>query len=601
MLQQMRETTVHFESWQRCEDAAKWAIGEGDAPLHEVVQALEGLLGAWRRLSVLEKDPIITGIGLKRRAKGAVPMMSALLDQAMALVRREPNVLVVRQLEALLRHSAGQPEMRELGVEPALQSALHELSDSVQGLPQAIANSAPGMYLAAPEIVWRAITEGDATTVAAIIRQGGLVSGQTRDPHGHSVLWDAIAFGSTEVALLLLKTFPPDQPYGVDLGELHPRNRSSLLHLVAGLQSFASQAEGLLAMLFERMPESLRNHRNARNQTFLHVAAGRLNLWVLKFAAVRGLESMFTAEDDRGWTPRSLLDRHMSERGIAERPPTARTAKGGRGPHVPPWASLSALQPPAPGSKPPFSDVVVEVQDEHRGRIEIHAHRVVLAACSRVWHRALAAASRPGPLKPKNTDGSQETAKHNPKACSPTVLPLLQTQCCNVDVALFALRFLYTGTTECTFQTDAKLLLQLLQLCVAFSLPAPLMAWALDAILQSMAEGQRPATDEPAALLQRAHEFGLSPAEKCFLARRLFASETAWEALDEKLRGQQIEQMLDSLEPLLTSQGPAGGKGSLLSPTFPNNPMSSAPCGSVNWNQGPAVQGQTDPGGRRWR
>jgi len=596
-LQQMRETTVHFDSWQRCEDAAKWAINEGDAPLHEVVHALEGLLGAWRRLSVLEKDPIITGIGLKRRAKGAVPMMSALLDQAMVLVRREPNVLIVRQLEALLRHSAGQPEMRELGVEPALQSALHELSDSVQGLPQATTNSAPGMYLAAPEIIWRAITEGDAATVAAIIRQGGLVSGQTRDSHGHTVLWDAIAFGSTEVALLLLKAFPPDQPYGVDLGELHARNGSSLLHLVAGLQVFASQAEGLLAMLFERMPESLRNHRNARNQTFLHVAAGRLNLWVLKFAAVRGLEALFTAEDDKGWTPRSLLDRHMAERGVAERAPTPRMKKGSCGPHVPPWASLSALQPLAPGSKPPFSDVVVEVQDEHRGCVEIHAHRIVLAACSRVWHRALATAPRPEPLKPKNTDGSQEKAQHHSKAVSPTVLPLLPTQCCNADVALFALRFLYTGTTSCTFQADAQLLLQLLQLCVDFSLPAPLMAWALDALFKSMAEGQRPATDEPAALLQRADKLALSPEERCFLARRLFASDTAWEAIDKKLRGQQIEQVLGVLEPFLTPQGPAGRTG----PSFPTSTMPSAPCGSANWQHGPTVQGQTDPGGGRWR
>merc|ERR1712043_29901 len=99
-----------------------------------------------------------------------------------------------------------------------------------------------------------------------------------------------------------------------------------------------------------------------------------------------------------------------------------------------------------------------------------------------------------------------------------------------------------------------------------------------------------------------ADEFGLSPAARCFLARRLFASEAAWEALDEKLRGQQIEQVLDVLEPLLTPQGSAGGKGSLLSPTFQISPMANnAPCGSANWNHGPSVQGQTDPGGGRWR
>lgn len=545
VLKQIREILNHVEHWQRCEEAAKQAIEEGKASLEAVIKALEGILAAWCSLSTLALGPLHVVLGLERRARGAVPMVLALLDQTMVLVRRKPDVYVMRQLETLLRHSATQPALVDLGVAPPLVQALHELNESVQGLPQA-RGGAPGIYLAVPEVVWRAVVDGDVRTMEAVICQGGLVSGRTRDPQGHSVLWDAIAFGSPEMALLLLRSFPPDMACGVDLGELHPRNGNSLLHLVSGQQVFTPQAEGLFAMIFERMPEAYRMHRNVRGQTFLHVAAGRLRTWVLKFAAVRGLETLFGAPDAAGWTPRSVLEHRLSELGIASQVPARKVAGSAR---LPPWCRLAALQPPAPGSRPPFADVAVEVQDAHRGAVELHAHCIILAGCSPVWHKALSVARRDGALE----RGREAQVAALEAVPAPVRLPLDPTICSSSDVALFALRFLYTGETECGFQGDVRAMLQLVRLCSACALPAPLRAWAVDALLACL-DGVASAQEAAALLLlHEGDEIGLEPVERCFVARRLLASDAAWRAVGDEVRDRVIERALDALEPYLRS------------------------------------------------
>ncbi len=72
--------------------------------------------------------------------------------------------------------------------------------------------------------------------------------------------------------------------------------------------------------------------RNARGQSFVHIAAARLNLWVpaivlayssvrpravskvLRFAAAQGLTELFAAVDGEGVSPRMLLEQHLSAR-----------------------------------------------------------------------------------------------------------------------------------------------------------------------------------------------------------------------------------------------------------------------------------------------
>merc|ERR1712048_1553437 len=138
------------------------------------------------------------------------------------------------------------------------------------------------------------------------------------------------------------------------------------------------------------MPEALRSHRNKKGQNFLHVAAGRLNFWILKFAAERGLETLFSGTDEAGWSPCSLLEYHLSTRKLGEQPPGPKNLTDAC---LPSWCSLGALQLPEPNSKPAFADVILEVEDEHRGNVKVHAHRVILAACCPAWHKAMIAVS----------------------------------------------------------------------------------------------------------------------------------------------------------------------------------------------------------------
>jgi len=396
---------------------------------------------------------------------------------------------------------------------------MRELSECMQGLsPTSLegssASNAPargsGALLSAPEILWRAIVNGDVYAVESIIRQGGLVSGRTQDPSGHSVLWNAVAFQRTEVALLLLRYFPADALHGVSLGELHQRNGNSLLHLISSFQPFPPQAEGLFAVLFERMPEAMRLHRNLRGQSFVHVAAGRLNFPVMRFAASSGLMSLFSVADGSGWTPRTLLEQHLS--GLKINVPNSTS----RGRSMPEWCTFSALQPPGMGKSPPFADAVLQVFDKEKGQVWLHTHRVILAASSPVWH---------GMLRKNAQEGFRTGAEQK----EPQVLAVDPSTCDVAEVANFALRYLYTGDYEtCSFRDDASKLLQLFRLCKRCSLPPPLTDWASHALLSRLEEGSQ--SGLVPLLLLEAKSLELSRDARRLLSRQLLCNDAAWQA-----------------------------------------------------------------------
>lgn len=77
------------------------------------------------------------------------------------------------------------PELQERGLASLLKQSLQELSEFLQGLVQrggySDPSAAPGPALSSPDLLWRAIVDGDAGMVADVIRQGGLVSGRTKD------------------------------------------------------------------------------------------------------------------------------------------------------------------------------------------------------------------------------------------------------------------------------------------------------------------------------------------------------------------------------------------------------------------------------------
>ncbi|CAJ1405855.1 unnamed protein product [Effrenium voratum] len=513
-LKLIRDLVNRLQKWQSCEAAAKQALGSSREPLlTDVVTVLEQTFTAWRTLSDMaqkttggslsssgprEELRVCADLGMRSRASTGTPLVSALLDKALNRARVEPDLVAVRRLEALL---SWQVELQhrsaafELGVLPFLEQMLKELSECLQGtarLEKSLSASAGGSMLSAPEVLWRAIVHGDVASVESIIRQGGLVSGRTQDPHGHSVLWNAIAFERSEVALLLLRYFPPDMLHGVSLGELHARNGNSLLHLVSGFQRFDSQCEGLFAMLFERMPEVLRIHRNLRGQSFLHIAAGRRNFWILNYAAARGLAFQFSVADSGGLTPRLLLGQHLAL--LQLQPPTLATGDT----LMPSWCSFSALQPPSVGSKPPFADCALRCQE---GALDLYAHRVILAAASSKWHDQLR-------VRPPGSNGD---------------LQVLKLAECSLEVAAFAVQYLYTGDTACT-SLDAPKLLELLRFCRRELLPASLGAWAAHELIQKLPPGLVP------TLLLEGRSLGLGAPARRFLAYHFICDEAAWQA-----------------------------------------------------------------------
>lgn len=543
-LTQIRNLVQCLHHWQQSEEATKKLLATAQAgskpSLSDVVTVIEQFLSSWRDLSTASADKVAganskrdseqirlrVDLGLQRRAGGATPMFSAALDQALALARMAPHkdLLAIRRLEALL---AWQIELGtrstafELGALPLLSQALRELAECTHGLgTQELDDSGPvraSAMLNAPEVLWRAIVNGDVHNVEGIIRQGGLVSGRTQDPSGHSVLWNAVAFQRSEVAFLLLRHFPPDAIHGVSLGELHRRNGNSLLHVVSGYQPFTQQAEGLFAMFFERMPEAMRMHRNVKGQSFVHIAAGRLNFRVLAYAASRGLASLFSMADCSGLTPRGLLEMHLAAKDIGNKLPQINLGASTRS-LMPPWCTYNAFQPPGAGATPPFSDVTIELQDvatesEAQGVAHLHAHKVILAASSVVWHEELIYQQRQAP-------NTRHILKIDPKIC------------CNTDVAIFALRYLYTGDAECcSFRTDVEKIMQLLRLCVQYRLPPLLRAWAMNTIVRCL-DGSGDFRLVPTLLLE-ADILGLTHEIRHYLARQLLCSDSAWEAAED--------------------------------------------------------------------
>merc|ERR1712241_303720 len=103
--------------------------------------------------------------------------------------------------------------------------------------------------------------------------------------------------------------------------------------------------------------------------------------------------------------------------------------------------------------------------------------------------------------------------------------------CCNsADVALFALRFLYTGKFKCSFESDIELLLQLLRLCARYGLPASLQRWALDRLLDL--------SDDPswnvaaAALIHETQRIHMRPSDRIFVAWRVVVRDCHWYSID---------------------------------------------------------------------
>lgn len=356
--------------------------------------------------------------------------------------------------------------------------------------------------------IWQAVVAGDLQTLEGLVRTGQLSSGRLLDHNGHSVFWDAMAFQQPDLALWLLRQFPPkDNSLGVDLGEVHARRHDSLLHLCLYLDHFTTGAAELFRVIFtgtdaSRPPREL---SNLSGLNFVHIAAARLNFWALRTALSfdSGIAALFHKPDVEGRTPLDTILRCAEESAgpMTRRPPAQL-------PNWPShWSPLAQHVPQGSDSEPPpFADLVIEVEDPcaEGGVASVHVHRVVLSANSKAFDLAVR-------LMPPG-----ETLR-------------VDAQCCrSVEVLLAMLRFLYVGEVACqSFEGDAGMLWQLLCLCAHYDLPTPLTAYARTALLAALSASDHRQEELLPALLLMADQVKLMPIERSFTALALLAAPEA--------------------------------------------------------------------------
>eukprot|EP00927_Polykrikos_kofoidii_P042296 TRINITY_DN36173_c0_g1_i1.p1 TRINITY_DN36173_c0_g1~~TRINITY_DN36173_c0_g1_i1.p1 ORF type:complete len:730 (-),score=111.28 TRINITY_DN36173_c0_g1_i1:211-2400(-) len=131
--------------------------------------------------------------------------------------------------------------------------------------------------------IWRAVQAGDVAVLKQFAKDGVVVA-STVDAAGHSVLWHLIAWGHLGLALFFTKQFPFGTAGGADVAERHKTRGDTLLHLISRVSAFGTEAAELFSCVIKAADIGrLFPSRNLSGETFLDVAAARLNFWVLQF------------------------------------------------------------------------------------------------------------------------------------------------------------------------------------------------------------------------------------------------------------------------------------------------------------------------------
>lgn len=268
---------------------------------------------------------------------------------------------------------------------------------------------------------------------------------------------------------------------------------------------------------------------NKTGQSFLSIAAARLNFWVIRLALTEApyTASLLQKPDNSGNTPLHILRRRMAE---AAAEPTRPRLQGEREEaKLPPWCLLSRCKPMliADGVDPPlFSDLVLEVEDASApgGLVRVAGHRVVIGACSDVLDGQIRKLSHGGRLR-------------------------VDSLCCRSgEVLLALLHFCYSGEIRLSFREDAFLLWQMLCLCVQYALSIELTKYVRSALVSSLWEPRHAAVVP--VLLQAADKVSLTEKESCLVAYALLANPEAAlvDVLDDARRAQVLVTALGDIE-----------------------------------------------------
>lgn len=370
----------------------------------------------------------------------------------------------------------------------------------------------------ADPMMWRAVVEGDVHRLEDFAARGLLSSGRLTDQNGHSIFWNAVAFQKAEVALWLLRRFPPDSTdrnAAIDLSEVHARRGDSLLHLCMYFNDFSASAADLFRHVFaggsSSSSQAPRDLVNQNGQTFLSIAAARLNFWALRFVLTQAPSCVRIFRKPGGQMPLEVFLRRVRETSgpfvtPGPEPPAPTEAQ------LPSWCQFGQQAPRSGAANPAFADLVVEVEDPKAegGIARIAAHRVIVGSCSGKLHEQIRKLPEGEALR-------------------------LDALCCRSEEVLIALMtFLYTGEIRLGFREDAFLLWQLLCLCVQYSLPQVLTAYVRTALVSALRQ-PRFAAVVP-VLLQAADKVGLTKTEAAFIAGMLAGSPQALDSLDGEAR-----------------------------------------------------------------
>ncbi|CAE7526807.1 unnamed protein product [Symbiodinium microadriaticum] len=230
---------------------------------------LKQLAEAWAAISKLEK----AYQEIQDRARSAAGLVTAFADRLAADARRETGFVGLRQgLAAVLSDPKLCSSLEDLGAElPPLESRAHTRVPRLGYEPSELSKK---------DACWQCLERGEEAQAMLLVEEE-LKSGRD-GRRGRSIFLLSILHGLPAVALRIWELFPPDGGCrGVDTSET-TTSGDTLMHLICRAKKFDSlHAELVSKLLSSTGGAPIICQKNDEGQTFLHVAAARLNCRVL--------------------------------------------------------------------------------------------------------------------------------------------------------------------------------------------------------------------------------------------------------------------------------------------------------------------------------
>ncbi|CAJ1390847.1 unnamed protein product [Effrenium voratum] len=325
---------------------------------------LKQLAEAWGQL------PSSSCSELRARAASGAGLVCAWADRLKEDAEANPGLR--QSLAAVLCDARLRPSLQALGVDVPAGYAAAPAERPERPAPGAPARGSelrtppegkvPNVKVSAEDPFFICLAKGDAAGAEAAVEK---LRGARALPPKSSAFSAALAHGLPGVAWRVWQRFPPEHPSGVEVSECDASG-DSLLHSICRSKKFDRKAFELFSQLLRAVPAELRCHRNGSGQSFLHVAAARLNTQILAASLTDfpALAPLFAQQDSAGASPMSILAKHLAARGRPQPPCTEQN---------------KAFEAHTPSG----AEVEVEVEDEVSGKVCLRFKESVLRLSQR--------------------------------------------------------------------------------------------------------------------------------------------------------------------------------------------------------------------------